>query len=396
MASRYKRPTRPGRGGTSNAQGAGDSGGILSLLTAGILGGSTSPTYSVNQPVSEEIAGEGAPQQFYSPKGQVVEQPYSDTRNWFNRNIRRAPNEAAFKNNALAGQMAESQAMFPIELSQQRQLGALANQQELAQLAAKQELEKPYQPVIGSTAPGDIDYRLPVDAAAITEGRDMSLPYLPVNPASVEGNLKAQEAQSMAKYRTAQASAASEPTYMNIGGALVKIPTGGSPEIAGQTVGGYDVEEPFVIDPKTGAYTGGYKKHIPQQFNLKSKPVGRINLSAGGQENLGPVYEQPMSNAYFPFSGQTNEFPIGETAVNGNPPKTAKSTGGSPTTQPQTRLEGLIPDIGRAAKDIGAAGIEDISSKAKAASELYKNSKLNELLLQLRKALIRREPVAQP
>lgn len=390
MASRYKRPVRPGRGGQSNAQGAGDSGAgrsFLNYYTGGLLGrDSGQANYDVNQPVSIDISG-GGPQQFYSTQGEVVEQPYSDARTWWDRNIKRQPNQADILNRRVMGEIAEQKAAFPTEIEQQRALGTLANQQEIELLKQKQELEKPYQPVIGSTAPGDIDYRLPVDAAAITEGRDLTLPYLPVNPASVEGNLKAQEAASLAKFRTAQAEENLQPTFMNIGGALVRIPRGGSPEVIGQTIGGYDVEQPLVIDPKTGAFTGGNKRHIPQEFKMTPKPVGRINLTGGGQENLGPVYEQPASNAYFPFSGQINEFPIGETAVDGNPPQMSKSTGGSPTTQPQTRLTGVIPEAARATGSY-------LSGAAGAAADSLRLKEINELLLKMRKALIRREPVA--
>jgi hypothetical protein len=358
------------------------SGKRASINIAGLISGAGGGEAAVaeNQPVSPAYAGPTDGAQFYSQSGEVVNQPFADTRNWWQRNIQQQPNVAGQMNNQLALGTAQARSAMPLEIQQQTALGELANKQELARLQGIQELEKPYQPVIASTQPGDIPWQLPVDSAAMVKNRDLTQPYLPVNPASVQGNLKASEDASMAKYRSAQMTSAAQPQYMNIGGALVEIPQGGQPSIRGQTVGGYDVEEPLSYNPKTKQVSGGGKRHIPQSFNLTPKPVGRINLVGGGQEVLGPVMSD---QGYYPMSGQTNEFVIGGT---GDTPVKVTSQGGPPTTEPQTRLTGAIPEAVRGTGQYlqGAAG---------AASTALRLPEINELLLKLRKALIRREPV---
>ncbi len=92
-------------------------------------------------------------------------------------------------------------------------------------------------------------------------------------------------------------------------------------------------------------------------------------------------------------------FTVGQESDSGQSVNVPEAKAIIPPAQPETRLEGLIPNIGRAAVEIGSYGLGELGQAGKSALGAAKTSlrvdELMQLLDYIRKQAIRREPVVK-
>jgi len=360
---------RPGRGGISSG-GGGGSGGILGIVG---LGQGNPSDLSANQPVSTDMADASGGGGYYNPQGQVVQQPFNDTRGLYGRIFR--PNTAAQYNNLIGFNAANAQAQIPGQIQLSQAQGDIARKTALAEAQDKAQLESENtadtNPLFKNaglasvTEPGDVPYQYNVDPQKAIYDRNM--PFVgdtlggkkanaQFTTQGLEQEFKAKEAQANAlanvrartyeKMGTFPTNVSLEPTALEQsmaleranapalhvapnGSVLAFSPTG---QVSNPAVAGI---EPEITYDRTG-------KAIPnpnakQPYFKSFQPVGNKPYS--------------KSNLSGPASTQVQESPVAP-GVNGGRPTTVDSVGGAPQTQPQSLYS--TPRVDVASRPYGA------------------------------------------
>ncbi len=348
---------------------------LSSGMIAGMLGGSSDSPNGVvqaNQMVSPEYQpeGYGGPAQYYGKGGQVTEQPFMDTRNWWQRNITRRPNVAGEMNLGIQGQVAQQRALQPGELNQRRALEDIELQSEMMRLQQQEEFGMQNAPVQNPLyrnpsmaevqEPGQVPFSFQGDPQQAIYDRDK--PFSGENASSRlanaeiaasgekdrlrnVGNIQQQFGLSpgneltppqmeviqgmrdLEKRKTeAGITELSRPRTGTLGNYLVNLDTGDPMAYA---TGEHKIEGGPII--KDGKVTGfSPESYTKPSFQRMSKPVG--NAYGNGQKGgySGPMARPSNQQYYTPMSGQTEYFPeyqdgqkVAETPSQGSAPVTS-------------------------------------------------------------------------
>ncbi len=376
---RRKRYLRPQQGGVGSGAAAGQGGileGILGSATGGILGAQDSSNdFGQNQAVTEPYASPGAGAQYYSEGGQVTNQPFQDTRNWWERNIRHSPDQAANLNQYVAAQGAIQQNAIPGQLRLAQGQADISRKSALEQFEQEQaynagqvaDVNPLYNnpALAGATEPSQVPFQYSIDPQrAITE---RNMPFVGDtsggkrnNAEFVMGNVKAEQAGKEARLR--EIAAANRAFLGSTGQAPVGENLAPSPEQLqiGADIRGAELErtrattknltKPAFHFERGGTgepsfiFQEGEGKLFPYAtYGAQGAltPEGKRNTAAGQ-----PFYKQLENNIpYNQGSGSTNNLK-GAASTQGQEFVTAPgSNGGPPSKQVSTGAPSSPPRI---------------------------------------------------
>jgi len=349
---------RPGRGGISSG-GGGGSGGLLGIIG---LGKGNSSDATANQPVSQEMADASGGGGYYNNQGQVVQQPFSDTRSFIGKVIGR-PNTAAQYNNLIGFNAANAQAQIPSQLQFAQGQSDIARKTALAEAQDKAQLESTQtadtnplynNPALASVQePGDVPYSYSIDPQKAIYDRNMpfvgdTLGGKKANAQFTESGLaqsfkaKEDQARALANVRAAVFEKSGQfPTNITL--QPTALETANAAARANAPATHFDTSgEIFQVSP-TGDVTniGEAGKEQPVSYvNGKAIPNPRAGMPY--YRSFKPLGNKPYKRGDYskwnltgPASSQVQENVVAP-GQNGGPPATAPSVGGALQTQPNS------------------------------------------------------------
>lgn len=290
------------------------------------------------------------PAMYYGADGQIVDQPFSDRRSWFDK-FRGVPDSAGQANFQIQSQVAQQRALAPLELAdaqrmmeateaftQKNQSNVLGRQQaenelktksELARLAALntqgQDLGTTPIPNVGfnSKNPGDVDYRYAGDPSEI-----LDQPFIPYGE-GVAANSRIASNQLAQKQIESQIADRNEPKIVQFEGNLLSVSPDGFVTLLASGSQGKVVEG---FDMTTGKPTSSV---VGQSFkNFKPKPVANVYRGAGIQQPL----EIDGAQIAQKYSGQTQNYVVGNDNTS-----VESSQGGAPKTPSKVSFPRVMP-----------------------------------------------------
>jgi hypothetical protein len=338
------------------------------------VGGGDSPSGVVqaNQSVSPSYQPEGFEGvQYYGKDGQITEQPFADTRNWWQRNISRQPNTAEAMNLGIQSQVAQQQALMPGALQQRRAEGDIALQTELAKLEQAEQFANQNAPVVNPlyrneglknvTEPGQVPFQFQGDPQQAIYDRNM--PYSGENAASkvlnseiyasgekdrlrnvgdiqrqygqVPGNELTpsqlsviQSMQDLERNRIQTGiDEAKKPRTGVVGNFLVNLETG---EPIAMATGEHKIEGQPIM--KDGKYMGMSPESYTKPAYNRMTPPKKVGNAYGDGQLASGMGNGGSQSYYTPMSGQTEYFPsyqdgqkVAETSGRGSAPVTEPS-----------------------------------------------------------------------